>query len=425
MSEITNLPPEAPVPTAVQGTGFARLSSSLRSRTAEECLPLAASLAMSRGVSRVVDTTRLDKIGIPVFASIRPDALKGSICVHAGKGFTSAEAKIGAYMEAIEYSFAPAGRSDVKWHLAHPIDILRSFQGGIQFTDFAPMMGVSIDAEDSMAVVKGQEIMSNLGEVIVPAQLVFHPFFENPGVNLYGTSTNGLASGSTLEEATVHGLAEVMERHVTSFDTVIDGSVLVILDDAPAKVTSMMRQVEAAGLKCYLRYTKNDFGMAYFAATVVEPDEQAPIPVCGGFGFHPIKEIAAIRAIAEAVQSRLSFIHGGREDLIKRYELAQEVGREAELTHVRQLFDSVSNGTDAVTFGEIPTFEQQIRTLEDARECMFLGLRQAGMHHVVRVTFTTEDYPFQVVKIIVPGAEAYEPIAQRVGTRILNRFQNA
>jgi ribosomal protein S12 methylthiotransferase accessory factor len=74
---------------------FTRLSSSLRSRSAEESLVIAESIALSRGVSRVVDTTWLDRIGIPVYSSIRPDGVKGTLCVHAGKGFTHAEAKIG------------------------------------------------------------------------------------------------------------------------------------------------------------------------------------------------------------------------------------------------------------------------------------------------------------------------------------------
>src|ERR1700722_11037488 len=105
-----------------------RLSSSLRSRSAEESVAIAASIAMSRGVSRVVNTTWLDRIGIPVYASIRPDGIKGTVCVQAGKGFTHAEAKIGAYMEGIELSFAAPGRSQVPWSLVYPADIVASFQ---------------------------------------------------------------------------------------------------------------------------------------------------------------------------------------------------------------------------------------------------------------------------------------------------------
>ncbi|HSE22879.1 MAG TPA: hypothetical protein VLB68_14525, partial [Pyrinomonadaceae bacterium] len=75
-------------------------------------MTLSRARAVSRqlGISRVTDITRLDCIGVPVFASIRPEAHPGSLCVNAGKGITVAEARVGAYMEAVEYAFAEYNR---------------------------------------------------------------------------------------------------------------------------------------------------------------------------------------------------------------------------------------------------------------------------------------------------------------------------
>ena len=67
--------------------------------------------ADARENTRVTDITRLDWAGVPVYASIRPEAYPGSLCVNAGKGVTPLEAQVGAYMEAIEYAFAEYGRS--------------------------------------------------------------------------------------------------------------------------------------------------------------------------------------------------------------------------------------------------------------------------------------------------------------------------
>jgi ribosomal protein S12 methylthiotransferase accessory factor len=83
----------------------------------------------------VVDTTWLDRIGIPVYSSIRADGAKGTLCAHAGKGFTHAEAKIGAYMETFEFSFAPPGRNVVDRSLRKPDEILASFKNRIGFAD--------------------------------------------------------------------------------------------------------------------------------------------------------------------------------------------------------------------------------------------------------------------------------------------------
>lgn len=400
---------------------FTRLSSSLRSRSVEESLAIAESLALSRGVSRVVDTTWLDRIGIPVYSSIRPDGMKHTLCVHAGKGFTHAEAKIGAYMEAIEFSFATPGRNVVDWSLCKPHAVLDSFKGRIRFPDFCPRLGRRIAADDDLAVVTGEEIMSGLGPVLVPAELVYHPFLERRSVSLYGTGTNGLASGNTLEEATVHALAEVMERHVRSFEVLDDRSALVRLENAPAKIQAMVAQIEQANFRCSLRYSENPFGLPYFTGYVLEPDEHSPISVASGFGFHPIAEIAAIRALAEAVQGRLSHIHGGRDDIINRVKISAHLGREREIDCIRRLRSMATDPRGEMDFRRVPSVE--VVSVAAARDRLFEALARAGLQHVVRVTLTAADYPFQVVKIIVPGAEMYEHEIQRVGPGLLRHIQ--
>jgi ribosomal protein S12 methylthiotransferase accessory factor len=404
-------------------TSSVRLSSSLRSRTAEESWAIAAPIAAARGISRVVDTTWLDRIGLPVYASIRPDGIEGTLCVHAGKGFTRAEARIGAVMEAIEFSFAPPSRNIVPWRLAKPIDILASFQHRIRFSDFAPIAGRCIDVDDAIAVVTGEEIMSELGNVLVPAELVYHPFLENTGIRLYGTSTNGLASGNTLLEATVHGLAEVMERHVRSFEVINDQSHIVDVDDAPQKIKAMVALIRKAGLTSHLRYSANDFGLAYFTAYVLEPDEYSPISVSSGFGMHPIAEIAAVRALAEAAQGRLSHIHGGRDDIIKRVYMGMQIGRQTEVDLIRTLRAMACNSTRRVDFASIPNFDSN--SLEEAQSHLFDGLERAGLRLVVRVVLTEPSYPFQVVKVLVPGAEMYEHELKRVGPRLIEHARNA
>src|SRR6202453_4235036 len=101
-----------------------QLSSSLRTTPPEVTLARAKVRARSLGISRVTDTTRLDRVGIPVYASIRPTALPGSLCVNAGKGLHPIEAEVGAYMEAIEFALAEPGASRVKIVRAKVRDVL-------------------------------------------------------------------------------------------------------------------------------------------------------------------------------------------------------------------------------------------------------------------------------------------------------------
>ena len=84
---------------------FYRLSSSLRELPLNETLRRARGMARGLGISRVTDITRLDRVGVPVYVSIRPGAQPGSLCVNAGKGMHPLEAQVGAYMEAIEFAF--------------------------------------------------------------------------------------------------------------------------------------------------------------------------------------------------------------------------------------------------------------------------------------------------------------------------------
>ncbi len=73
-----------------------------RSTTAEETLRRVEPLTKKAGITRVADITRLDRIGIPVFSSIRPEAGTGAISVYNGKGLTETQARVSAIMEGIE-----------------------------------------------------------------------------------------------------------------------------------------------------------------------------------------------------------------------------------------------------------------------------------------------------------------------------------
>lgn len=402
-----------------------QLSSSLRSRPVQESLALARKVAEARGISRVVDTTWLDTIGIPVFAAIRPDGLKGTLCVHSGKGFSAEEAQIGAYMEAIEFSFGPPGRNSARWSMSKPGEIVASFRQQLRFADFAPKKGRSVASDDSIAVVEGREIASGLGRVLIPAELVYVPFSAIPGVRLYGSSTNGLASGNTLDEAVVHGVAEVMERHVRSLDLLDDRSCAIDIESGPPKIRALAERVRAAGLQCHLRCTENEFGVAYFSAYILEGDECAPLSVAAGFGLHPVREIAAVRALAEAAQSRLTAIHGGRDDIMKRISWAKQAGREAELAANRRIRDRLTRPQPLGSFEDVVDFAAAVGSVADCRLCLFDALRRGGLNHVVQIPLSDESFPFAIVRVVVPGAEFYDPELQRVGPRLLRAVLNA
>lgn len=189
-----------------------RLSSSLRHRSPQETLRVAKKIASGLGVTRVTDTTWLDRIGIPVFASIRPDAKSGSLCVNAGKGLLPDEAIIGAYMEAIEFSLAEFNTASIKVNRSTPRKIVDSHSGRLKFSDFCLSYGMKANPDSLIMSVSAEDLINNC-TAEVPAELVFIPYSENHGQRLFGESSNGLASGNDLLEASLHGLCELIERH--------------------------------------------------------------------------------------------------------------------------------------------------------------------------------------------------------------------
>ncbi|PSS57873.1 hypothetical protein C6382_08290 [Pseudomonas sp. BBP2017] len=395
-----------------------RLSSSLRRRSAEETLNIIINIAPRLGITRVTDTTWLDRIGIPVFASIRPDALKGSLCVNAGKGLRPAEAKIGAYMEAIEFSLAQYNTAQLKLLKTTPRKLIESHEGRIAFNQFCMLYGFSADADSLIMAVHIEDVLRKK-KVLAPAELVFIPYPENPGQRLFGESSSGLASGNDLVEASVHAICELMERDVQAFNHVHDRSCLVNLDRSSAETEALINKIIDAGLTLSIRYTQNCFGLAYFQAFIMEETSQAPISVATGSGLHPIKEIALIRAICEAAQSRLSHIHGGRDDIIERVKYFEKTGRTVELQAISRLRTVATSRSQMVDYSSIDCQEAKIPTIESAWELLIERLQSVGLSTVLRVLLSKTADDISVVRIIIPGLEAFEPGLKRVGPRLL------
>ncbi|BAC89240.1 YcaO-like family protein [Gloeobacter violaceus] len=399
-------------------TDLYRMSSSLRVVALAETLQRARAFASRLGIIRVTDTTRLDCIGIPVFASIRPTALPGSLCVNAGKGLRPEEARVGAYMEAIEFAMAEYGRSAVDYVMATPRDVLDGRSRPEAILDFCPVFGAQITLDDPMPCVEAEELLSST-RCLVPAELVYVPAPAVEGVQRhFGSSSNGLCSGNSVWEASVHGLAEVIERDIQSFCFLHDTSVLVDIASLPPQPAALARQIGEAGFTLRLRYVENIFELPYFAAYVMEPDPVDAVYICGGFGCHPFKEIAAVRAICEAVQGRLSFIHGGRDDLIERHRLLAQMNGEQELAFSRKLAAKVSRPEGMIGFEAIGDRSGEVCDLSSAWEVLVAAIRKVGIAHVCRVVFTQPHDPVQVLKLIVPRLEMFDRSTRRIGPRL-------
>jgi len=398
------------------------MTSSLREVPLETTLSRARKLAAEIGITRVTDTTWLDYIGIPVYSSIRPGAAAGSLCVNAGKGVRPLEAKVGAYMEAIEFAMAEHRTGTVKTFVSTPREVVDQEHVSFSFVDLCPLLGNEVDPDGPLSCVEAEEVFTG-HRVALPAELVFSPYPENPAQRIFGTSTNGLCSGNSVDEATVHGIAEVLERDVNAFNFIRDDSLFVELDEPNDDVENLLTKIAAAGLQGVVRYTPSAFGLPHFQGFILEPNDDAPIAIAHGSGLHPLRDIATVRALSEAAQSRLSYIHGGRDDLIERFRYFSQLDGQIEIQAAGQLRRRVTDTSRTINYSEIPTGPEDITDLPGALSHLANALRGQGIDQVFRVVLSSPDMDLAVVKVVVPKLESFEPELRRVGPRLARHLK--
>jgi len=393
------------------------MTSSVRAVPLVETLARAQAMSGQLGISRVTDTTWLDRVGIPVFASIRPTAVPGSLCVNAGKGVHAVEAQVGAYMEAIEYALAEYDANRVEIVKSTPRVIGLQPNVDWSFLDLCPTIGQKVDGCAPIACVEADVLFSD-ERVLVPAELVFFPSPADVGQQVFGAGTNGLCSGNTVDEATLHGLAEVLERDVQAFNFVEDQSELVELDASVGDARGLAERVEAAGMQAVLRYTSNAYGLPYFEGYILESSDDDPVPISYGAGLHLIRDIAAVRALTEAAQSRLSTIHGGRDDLIERVHYFTRFDRPHEKRALGDLRHRVNDPRRSIRYSTVPSSMNESSSIDAMLRELAERLRAQGITQVLRVVLSPPDSPLAVVRVIVPKLESFKPPLTRVGPRL-------
>ena len=412
-------------------------ASSLRAAPVEVTQARAEALAATLGITRVTDITHLDRPGIPVFASIRPGANPGSLCVNAGKGVTKREARIGAYMEAIEFALAEPGATPELTPIfsATGRDILDERTRPDAILDLCPRLGVFVPLDEPMDCVAAERLsLSNAdgddwqgGACLLPAALVFLPekerqSFEEPPDSTdspFCATSNGLASGNTVLEATVHGLAEVIERDFRSFQRLGAARARVDIASFPPVAAELAGRLQEAGLwLCVHAATLNPFGMPYFAAQLYDPQEALPFFYNFGYGCHPHRSIALVRALCEAAQSRLSCIHGGRDDLEEPYARVMRRLAEDEDAFSPQRMRAKMETGPIISYEQVPDLSAEAGDIASCFAVLKAALRKVGATEILRVRFTDDDSPLQVVRIVAPRLEDFSPQTERVGPRL-------
>jgi len=265
------------------------------------------------GITRLARQTGLDAIGIPCFAAIRPNSK--TLSVNMGKGIDDDAAMASAIMEAVEYAIAEAPRVPTIHGTA---DDLRA--AGKALFDVDPWLPQDrpLAADLPLAWLEGVDLFSGVPLFAPRDALTIGGAETLPAIS---QSTNGLASGNTAEEATFHALCELIERDATTLwifksDDAAAATEIDPISFADPVIDDLLVRIERAGLRLTIFDQTTDIGLPVIFALLAPRDQPATryFDLAAGCGCHPVAARAAIRAITEAAQTRVSNIAGARDD---------------------------------------------------------------------------------------------------------------
>ncbi|MDX2008841.1 MAG: YcaO-like family protein [Myxococcaceae bacterium] len=255
-----------------------------------------ARLLESLGITRLARVTGMDRTGVEVFAAIRPDG--HVLQVTQGKGRDLSSAAWSAVGEAAELA------------AAEQVDPSR-----LLFCRGDELDGLVLDDDGlARAWVQGHRL-SDGARVWVPAERVHCP----PGGRVWlGPSTqswssNGLGAHRDRPRAVRQAVLEVWERHALATALPDGWTPRAVRSRAVRWRSALVNQLEARGfvvVPCVLA----EAPLPLAGVLVFERDGGA-VPLTAGYACRLTATAALEAALLEAAQSRLTEIHGAREDV--------------------------------------------------------------------------------------------------------------
>ncbi|GAA4402878.1 YcaO-like family protein [Fodinibacter luteus] len=371
------------------------------------------------GITRVANITGLDRVGIPVAVAVRPNAR--SLSVSQGKGLDIDAAKASAVGESLEA------------HHAEFNDCLVRLESYEHLRRTLP----SVDPERlplsrTTTYTPWQPIPWTLGRSLPGGEPVWVPYElvhanaclpRVPGSGCFVCSTNGLAAGNTIGEATLHALCEAVERDACALweHRPWDERRATELDPATVSDPScreLLDRFDAADIDVLVWDVTSDLPLPCYRVIVLDRQADpliAPYPAAFGAGCHPDPGVALTRALTEAAQSRLTVISGARDDLTReRYRAFQSPQA------IRTYREMARSWSGRASFTE-PVLPSAGSVDEDLSLCLD-ALADAGLGEVVVVDLSRDDLPVSVVRVLALDLEGpVESPSYRPGPRALAR----
>jgi ribosomal protein S12 methylthiotransferase accessory factor len=349
------------------------------------------------GITRVGDLTGLDTIGLPVWFAVQPNAR--TLAVNQGKGLTHDQARISAVMEAAESAIAERPEKLIERYCSLA-ELTNSGERTVPLDRMNGCLFDAFDMERERAWVAGKSWKTG-SRVFAPYELIgLDMRIDAPwDRDAFRISSIGLGAAFDFERAALHALLEVIENDgiapIEAFDT-IEG-IARPLRHRPGFHAGLD---EAVG-KCMAA----EFEPIFFDLT-----GRVPVPVAGcfiprdvagdkgpgtrysaGFACRFDAHEAALAALLEATQSRLTHISGARDDI----DLPDYAPFMRTISPPPAHAQSIAELAEAFPVPQPVTFEEAA-----------LLVCRSGAEDIHLFPLAAEPEGVHVVKVLVPGLTA-------------------
>ncbi|WP_322053001.1 YcaO-like family protein [Paraburkholderia bannensis] len=364
---------------------------SLRSLTPKQVTTMLLAKKEQLGISRIADLGPFTTLDVRVVQAVRVTLVKGQVSATTGKGWNLRDAICGALGEASErYCAAHMTAPDLCIVKSLPMAELSRWGHDVSFTP--------------RDICVADELLSN-DRYLVPAIEVCFPYH---GVDLQHTRirphTSGLAGGATLDEATLFGLIEVIERHASSafFEackSIGTGTIIDLNSEFSPRVAATIHNLRDNGYECLL--FRIDALLPVYYVAILDASNLGPKFMVGGVAAHLNETDALESALLESMQGVVIAAQGAREDLVRfdRSYRAQSSGSENPFYRIRTMLER-RNPTRR--FESLASISMPL-TAQDALRQLLDQLRSSGLDEAYRCDLSQPDMPLKVAKVIVPG----------------------
>jgi ribosomal protein S12 methylthiotransferase accessory factor len=275
-------------------------------------------LSRAHGVTRVADLTGLDRLGLPVWQAVRPAGR--SLSVHQGKGPSDEAARIGALCEAIEADCAENVAAD------GPSCRFADLPESERAPDSGDYCRVRTDRPAASAPIqwcRATDYLSGKG-CYLPHDLISLDYGRGLP-NVLERTSSGLGAGPSEADALLTSLLELIERDAEGewrrLEPAGRRASAIVARSVPFDWFQSWRcRFDSLGVELQVFALESVIGVPAFRCVIGGREEFGPaFRRFSGAAAHGDAEIALFRALAEAIQSRLTLIAGVRDDILPSY----------------------------------------------------------------------------------------------------------